>query len=120
MNKESILHLFGWDKKFVLPFIDLVHKHFDDGRHKFIIYGSVGSEEVPPSNDIFICTNLLKNSCVVAKKMHNAEKIILHGLFNCHLLYILALQPWLLKKCCWVLWGGDLYAHNKKITIGAV
>lgn len=21
-------------------------------------------------------------------------------------------MPWVLKKCYWVIWGGDLYAHN--------
>ena len=114
MNQGTILHLLPWDKKFVLPFIDLVHKHFDNGLHRFIVYGLVGTDELTLSNDTTICTNLLKNSYALSKSMHNAEKIILHGLFNIHLVYILAFQPWLLKKCCWVLWGGDLYVHNKK------
>lgn len=114
MNRGTILHLFGWDKKFVLPFIDLVHKHFSNGQHRFIIYGSVDISELAPADDTVIYTSLLKNSLALAKEMRNAEKIILHGLFSNHLFYILAFQPWLLKKCCWVLWGGDLYVHNKK------
>ena len=47
--------------------------------------------------------------------MQRAEKIILHGLFSSHLLYILTLQPWLLKKCHWVIWGGDLYVHQAEL-----
>jgi len=26
--------------------------------------------------------------------------------------FILFLMPWLLRKSCWVLWGGDLYTYN--------
>jgi len=53
----------------------------------------------------------LKNFIRLAVKLHQADKIVLHGLFSNHLLYILAVQPWVLKKCYWVMWGGDLYVH---------
>lgn len=114
MKQGTILHLFGWDKKFMPPFRDFIHKHFADGRHRFIVYGAVPPGELTPSSDTVIYPSLLKNSFAVSRAMHKAEKIILHGLFSSHLFYILAFQPWLLKKCCWVIWGGDLYVRDTR------
>lgn len=115
MFQGRILHLFGWDKKFVLSFRDLIHAHFADGRHKFIVYGPVDEAALPRSIDTVVYPSLLKNICALSKAMQRAEKIILHGLFSTHLLYVLALQPWLLKKCYWVIWGGDLYVHQAEL-----
>lgn len=93
----------------------MIHSHFADGRHKFIVYGQVDQAALPPSMDTVVYGSLLKNIYALSKAMQHAEKIILHGLFNNHLLYILALQPWLLKKCHWVIWGGDLYNHQAAV-----
>ncbi|MBD3808756.1 MAG: TDP-N-acetylfucosamine:lipid II N-acetylfucosaminyltransferase, partial [Epsilonproteobacteria bacterium] len=38
-----------------------------------------------------------------------SDKIIIHGLWSNSLVKLLFLQPWLLKKCYWVMWGGDFY-----------
>lgn len=47
-----------------------------------------------------------------------ADKIIIHALFNQNTIRTLALLPWVLKKCYWVIWGGDLYSFRKrKISI---
>lgn len=115
MSSGTILHLFGWDKKFVLPFMDFIRSNFSDGRHKFIIYGDLKESEVPPSADTVVCKGLLKNIFLLSMQMHKAEKIILHGLFNSRIFYILLAQPWVLKKCYWVIWGGDLYIHEAPV-----
>lgn len=44
--------------------------------------------------------------------MQQADKIILHGSFNQHVVRLLFLMPRVLKKCYWVMWGGDLYVHK--------
>jgi hypothetical protein len=41
-----------------------------------------------------------------------ADKIILHGLFKTDLIAMTILQPWIHKKCFWVIWGGDLYDYR--------
>lgn len=115
MIQGRILHLCGWDKKFILSFRDLIHAHFADGRHKFIVYGPVDQAALPPSADTVVYRSLLREIFALSKAMQQAQQIILHGLFSSHLLYILALQPWLLKKCCWVIWGGDLYIHQNRL-----
>lgn len=114
MSQGEILHLFNWDRKFFPPFRKLIHDHFADGRHKFIVYGNVDTAALPVADGAVVYPTLLKNAVSVSKAMHRAEKVILHGLFNNHLLYLLASQPWMLEKCCWVLWGGDLYIHEAK------
>ena len=45
--------------------------------------------------------------------MYKSDKIIIHGLFNMKLIIALFLQPWLLKKCYWIIWGGDLYKYQE-------
>ncbi|WP_288353972.1 TDP-N-acetylfucosamine:lipid II N-acetylfucosaminyltransferase [uncultured Marinobacter sp.] len=112
MSHSTVLHLFGWDKKFFLPFRAFIHEHFSGGRHQFIVFGDVNEDDVPASPDTSVMPSIFKNIIAMTKSMNNAEKIILHGLFNNHIFYLLVMQPWLLKKCCWVIWGGDLYIHN--------
>jgi len=111
MSQGTVLHVFSWDKKFFEPFRSFIHKHFADGRHNFIVHGVVTPSDVPYSSDTTIVANLLKNFIRFSVELHKADKVVLHCLFSHHLLYILAVQPWLLKKCYWVIWGGDLYVH---------
>jgi hypothetical protein len=49
----------------------------------------------------------------LVKQLHSARKIMLHGLFNIHVVRILAFCPWVLPKCHWIIWGGDLYQFRK-------
>lgn len=115
MSHGTVLHLFGWDEKFFLPFRDFIHQYFADERHQFIIYGDVTSRDVPASPDTNVMPRIFKNIVALTNAMNKADKIIIHGLFNNHLFYLLAMQPWLLKKCYWVIWGGDLYIHNAPV-----
>ena len=48
------------------------------------------------------------------KYMIQSDAIIIHGMFNIWYTAFLALNPWLLKKCNWIVWGGDLYQQNVK------
>lgn len=112
MKQRKILHLFCWDVKFVPPFIDFMRSRFDDGAHTFIICGDVREQDLADWSHTSSCPNVLNDFFKISIEMHKADKVILHGLFNGHLIYILALQSWLLKKCHWVIWGGDLYKHD--------
>ena len=114
-SKGKILHVFGWDKKFVPPFIAFVREHFDDTEHCFIIYGQVTDDPLPAGANVIHYPSLLKNLLALLAHIRAARKVILHGLFSSHLFYALALQPWALKKCYWTIWGGDLYIHNAKV-----
>jgi len=111
----EILHIFNWDKKFLCPFRDLIRQHFADGRHRFVVYGSTGADAdaTIASDDTTVYPGrLMKHAFELAAAIARAEKVMLHGLFHSHLYYILSLQPWLLTKCYWYIWGGDLYVHE--------
>ena len=114
MKQGAILHIFHWDKKFVGPFRDLIHEHFADGRHRFVVYGNVEHAALPPSADTVVFPKLWRNLFGLSKTMYLAEKIVLHGIFSNYLFCLLALEPWLIRKCCWAIWGGDLYFHEAR------
>ena len=107
-----VLHLFGWDKKFVMPFFDFVAEHFLIKEHRFIVHGAALNEDMPKDRGIVYFHNVLENLLRLMAEIRSARKVIIHGLFSSQLLYVLALQPWLLKKCYWTIWGGDLYVHE--------
>lgn len=110
-----ILHVARNDK-FIPPFIDFLEEHFDDfiTRHEFWISGDKKSYPIvarpninfPEENSGFI------KQLELARRMQKSEKIILHGLFDISFVKFLSMQPWLLKKCYWVIWGKDLYSYK--------
>lgn len=73
-----------------------------------IFGGDLKKYPIPEINNIWHC-NAKSKYFRMLLAMHTADKIIIHGLFDIRLVRILALTPWLLKKCYWVMWGGDLY-----------
>lgn len=110
---KKILHI-GGDAKFLPPFIELVKDNFNFDEHTFLLTFSMG--EIKPYKNVKVYQRTiyqrLKYYLSVALKMHQADKIILHGLFDIKLVFILFFTPWLLKKCYWVMWGGDLYVYQ--------
>lgn len=108
----KILHI-GSTNKFVNPFIEVVKKAFNFHQHEFLLLAKENSCEKYDNVHIFRLTKIemLKYYLFAILKMHRAEKIILHGLFDSRLIVILFCAPWLLKKCHWVMWGGDLYSY---------
>lgn len=114
MKGKKILHVASCDK-FIPPFIDFVNKHFIAKEHEFLLSG-MADGELKDSDNIHLAgkskVSKLKHYFRLIIKMHQADKIILHSLFNIRLVQILFFTPWLLKKCYWVIWGGDLYVHK--------
>jgi len=95
--------------KFNVPFIDFVAEHFDITQHSFIFlqapeykYGMTKETDVIWIDKKYKVVELLKY-------MYETDKIIIHGLWSPRLIQLLFIQPWLLKKCYWVMWGGDFY-----------
>ncbi|MGI2072219.1 TDP-N-acetylfucosamine:lipid II N-acetylfucosaminyltransferase [Shewanella baltica] len=122
---KKILHIAGCDK-FIPPYIQFVNENFNSEEHEFIINSGMASGELQSSSNIYLSGNStfskLKHYFHLLIKMHQADKVIVHALFNIKIVQILFFAPWLLKKCCWVIWGGDLYTYqlgkrNKKWQI---
>ena len=107
---EYILHI-GEVDKFTAPLFAFLAKHIDIKNHQLL--SRVGNFPWPSECQ----ARLLRKKGIVwlfyfIIKSYKAEKIIIHGLFDSWVIFLFFLQPWLLKKCCWVLWGGDLYTYS--------
>lgn len=111
-----ILHLMGLTM-YTKDFYSLICSRFSDTNPIFVNNLNKGD---PRFSDIFT-----ENSNYQAKvyrpisieflrATYKSDAIVLHGLFNFKYILFFALQPWLLKKCNWVIWGGDIYCHNKE------
>lgn len=103
-------------EKFMPPFIDVINKHFNREKHQMVVI-NISNIECPlalkEQDDLIWITKryqLLKLSYL----LNTSNKIILHGLFLNSLIITLFFQPWLLKKCYWVMWGGDFYFPKKQ------
>ena len=118
MNAEGkILHVCQSDK-FIPPFIDFVDEHFDDfsTRHVFFINAAAdGPSYRRRGNLLQAQLGLIGQAryfAKLARVMQQADKIILHGLFNQNVIRLLFMMRWVLPKCYWVMWGGDLYVYQ--------
>lgn len=109
-----ILHVAGLDK-FIPPFVNFVYEEFDESHH-FWLVGSIEKHPLTLRDGIYICgrgfVNRLKGYTKLIFQLHAAKKVIIHGLFSRSIELILALFPWLLPKCYWVIWGNDLYRYQ--------
>lgn len=112
---QKILHLGPCDK-FIPPFIDFIKNNFDFNDHLFLLTNSMSENELINHSNVKLSgkgkLSKVKHYALVIKKMKQADKIILHSLFDIRIIQILFFSPWLLKKCYWVMWGGDLYSYQ--------
>jgi len=105
MNK--ILHIMSGSSIYNIQFINFLNYFFDNGEHKVVVIGR--NNGLYDSHVTFI--NKKRQVLELLKLMRNSDKIIIHGLFDLHLVFLLFGQPRLLKKAYWVIWGGDLYYY---------
>lgn len=114
MNNK-ILHVAGYST-FMPPFLNMLHSYFEHDKHTLIVTPSPNKVNLPQVIRIeeyeYSVKGRIKYSLELVIEMHKADKIIIHGLFDLKTLVILFFMPWLLKKSCWVMWGGDLYAYK--------
>lgn len=108
------LHIFkNTNSKFSDPYINFINKYFDPKDHKFIL---IGKQKLDRQNSQKFVEFLfkIKDFTSLIFELYKSKKVILHGLFNPSIVILLFFQPWLLKKCNWVVWGGDLYHHKTR------
>ncbi len=99
-------------EKFTEAFIEFTLENFDRTQHSFIVrrHTSYEVKSRPEVELIPSQASWLKLFYSYFAPLQRADKIIIHSLFDNKLTLLLALQPWLLSKCVWVIWGGDLYS----------
>lgn len=112
---KKILHIGSCDK-FIPSFIQFIQENFVFEDHLFLLTKGMSQEELVSSKNINLAgtskAKKIKHYSQVLLAMHRADKIILHGLFDIRIVQILFFTPWLLKRCYWIIWGGDLYAYQ--------
>lgn len=112
---SRILHI-GVRDKFMPPFIELLREAFDFRQHQFYLSKATEVYAFPAYPNVRLGKsgglNRLRERIWLTWAMHRADKIILHGLFNRRIVRMLFYMPWLLKKCYWAIWGGDLYTYQ--------
>ena len=114
MKESKVLHLITLDK-FISPLIDLLESQEYFNEHLFHISGDELKFPVKRrGNTTFLkdYSNKFSAYLDLLKVLNKTEKIIIHGLIDIKIVVLLFFQPWLLKKCYWVMWGGDLYAYQ--------
>ncbi|MDX4036492.1 TDP-N-acetylfucosamine:lipid II N-acetylfucosaminyltransferase [Aliarcobacter skirrowii] len=114
MSEHKILHVMILDK-FLASYIEFIDKNFGRDNHHYVFitsekyeYGLTPEHKVEflhTDDDIFI---------TLLKYMKMAKKIILHGLWRDKVDILLYFNKKLLKKCYWVMWGGDFYFPEKQ------
>jgi len=103
------LHIGHYDK-FLPKFIQFTNKEFGKEDHFFLM---MDKEKKYPHVDVENAKYISHKSIFYyIKYLYQAKQIILHGLFEKRLVFLLFLQPWLLKKVYWAIWGGDLYRYQ--------
>ena len=108
-----ILHIQNHDK-FINPLNIFFTKYFNEVEHLFAISLRDKTTILPHDFNHSLQIQGIKAYFDLIYHMYRSKKIILHSLFiNPNILLILFLQPWLLKKCYWVVWGGDLYKYRE-------
>lgn len=113
------------NEKFISPYIEFIEKNFLIEEHLFYIIG--GNPSIKLQGNLFVKVYLKKFKNQLCRKIYigisyimlypaalKSKQIILHGLFNPLTIVFLFVNPWFLKKCNWIMWGGDLYSYKKR------
>ena len=113
-EKPRILHI-CLAEKFIEPFIEFLEGNVADfDRHVFFCLGDETLHPLRRRPNILFQSDYRSAASAyfnLNRQMYKADKIILHGLWSEWVVRLLAIQPWLLRKCHWVIWGGDLYSY---------
>ncbi|TDX42941.1 4-alpha-L-fucosyltransferase (glycosyl transferase family 56) [Halanaerobium congolense] len=108
------LHIMN-DDKFIEPYIRFIEEYFYFQKHKFIILSKNNKNSYYNNKKNIFQYHSKKDYLKILKDLYLTDNIFLHGLFNRNIFIILFTNPWLLKKCKWILWGGDLYSYKKRL-----
>ena len=94
------------------PYIEFINKNFNPQTHRFMVEIYMGGANNYCADNVERIQK--KKYLELIKELGVSDKIIIHGLSSPRLVLILFFQPWLLKKCYWVMWGGDLYYYRDR------
>lgn len=111
----TTLHVMPLDK-FVPNFISFLNEQIPVKNQKIITFGDKNKYpfELNENHTHFGKYNLFFYIFVYIKSLFS-NKVVFHSLLDIRLVCMLLLNPWLLKKSYWVIWGGDLYCFKSQL-----
>jgi len=110
-NTIKVLHCM-YAEKFIQPYIDFISDNFNLKNHYFLIRKN-NNYPIRKMKNILMLKNgesKFDRIKIYYKLFDKSEKIILHGILSKEMWLVLFFRPSILKKCYWVIWGGDLYS----------
>src|SRR5690625_4387190 len=109
------LHVTNPDKKFIQPYINFINKYFNTSSTPHAFSVIIKNREEKFNESYRNVRYVYNNNTIIEfiKQFYKYDRIYLHGLFNMKVILILFFQPWLLKKCSWIIWGNDLYRYRE-------
>jgi hypothetical protein len=107
---SKIVHL-GRNGSIMNNFVKFINEHFEEEKHIFFLTGK-NLNNFSNVIDIKNKSDLIKYFFFLNNQIHKSNKIIIHSFDQSYLFFILLLQPWLIKKVYWAIWGWDLYSHD--------
>lgn len=110
MNRAKVLHISGMSP-ITQKFFPFLEENLDCRNHRLISLSEISAWPEMQTIQNISSSSKYRWLVKLLVQVNIADKIILHGLCGWPLVLVLALNPWLLKKCHWVIWGADLYVH---------
>ena len=106
--------------KFNSELINFFNNNFNKDDHLFIFCCGGRMQEIfsiPKFNNILILKGAIsrrenQDFKLLLSLLNKSKKIILHGLFLREVFVFFDKNKYLLKKCSWIIWGGDLYHYK--------
>lgn len=107
---------------FTRPYIEFVLAHFDRRQHRFLIVGGADPDEIPTPEDPEVLDRVraFRSRSTSAmmyrfllRQTRDADRIVLHGLFDPRTTMFLYLNPGRARRSCWVIWGADLHIYRE-------
>lgn len=111
---SRIIHI-GRNGSIMNNFVKFMENNFESRNHFFYLTGKE-TNDISNVVDITNKKDFIKKILQINIELYKSKKIIIHGFNQTYLFYLFFFQPWLLKKCYWVMWGGDLYSYQQEAT----
>lgn len=107
-----ILHIISSDGMFTKDFYQFISEKYSDQEHVFLSGipahpNFKSSAQNPPKI-------VVGRSITGLRTASKSDAIVVHGLVSFNVLLFLFFQPWLHKKCNWLIFGGDIYGVQRK------
>ncbi|MDV6253318.1 TDP-N-acetylfucosamine:lipid II N-acetylfucosaminyltransferase [Vibrio sp. EA2] len=110
------------DDKFTADYLDFVEENLNFDEHVFFIFRSHHKFPIKTHPNVYSYSKKENNFfdyLVFLKKLvqhgSKSKKIILHGLVKFKVVQLLWVFRFLLPKCHWAIWGGDLYRREENL-----